>query len=378
MSGINQLNAESDQEAQSWQLARQVSNSIKPLPIAFTSSVRLLICDQLGNKGTIRPVTKFQVARIFRSNSFKAMLYYATKDLYPAAVKDKPFVSTGDMMALYSPADLASLIGMYVMYKKVRRLVDEQEWKQFKYDLNKQIFIGGQIGISIPKIGVGAGILTASMALLSLATLYSAEPKAFANYRRQLQKNSFKQDPKQEIEIWGCSSLQIATLNMSILGYGVEVSEALMKGLESARSFHKLNNPMHLDYYMARLWLHTFWDKQKQPNITIPGDYYPLEADRVKSVSAIDGFKESDIHWFERNAEDVEESKTPQLFNKAEVNEEVPEELQEVFSMDEITAMEENDFDDLIDQIDLEQAGEVKMGGEKLSVNDVNDLDKAI
>lgn len=376
MAGVGSTELSAEQEAKSWKLAKQVSDTLKPLPIAFTSSVRLLVSDHLQNKAALRPVTKFQVARVFKSDSFKAMLYYSALALCPNEISKKEQVNTGDLMRLYSPMDLAALIGMFVMYRKVRRLVDEQEWSQFKLDLNKHILVGGSTGVAVPKIGMGTGILAASMPLLSLATLYSADAKAFANYRRTIQKANMQQNPRDEVEIWGCSSYQIATLTLSLLGYGVDVSEALMKGLETGRGYQKLQHPLHLDFFMARLWLFAFLENLKQPKMTMPGDYYPLEADRAKAQESLNLMKPGFTLWFERGAEDISPEKTPQLFAKAAASEEIPQELQEVFSMEEITAMEENDFDDLIDQIDLEAEGEVQIGNEKMGKDAVGDLEK--
>jgi hypothetical protein len=361
-------------EDERWEMAKRIAGKLKPLPIAFTSSVRLLALDHINNNGELRPVTKFQVARIFRSSSFKGMLYQATLELHNKDIRDLEFVSVGEMMNHYKAGDLAALIGMFVFFKKVRRIVSDQDWDLLRNDIVYRIQAGAAAGVALPKVGVGAGVLMGAMPLLTIGSMYPYNNKGFTEYRRHLQKSDYEFDAELEVLHWSCTAAQVASLSMSQLGFGVDMAEAVLRGWEST-PLERLNNEIQLDYRMARLWLEAFLKCEDQPMSSVPGEYFPLAEDRTKAEHAmgclIDGYR----HWFELTPDDVSRELTPKLFPPIDEDSEIPADLQEVFSIDEITEMGERDFDDLIDQIDMEQAGEVAMGGTTMSTDALESLD---
>ena len=361
-------------EDERWAMAKRIANKLKPLPIAFTSSVRLLAMDHLHNEGNLRPTTKFQVARIFRSNSFKGMLYQATMELHNENIRDQELVTVGEMMNYYTAGDLAALIGMFVFFKRVRRLVDDSEWELLRNDLIFRIQAGAAAGVAVPNIGIGAGVLMGAMPLLTVCSMARYNKKGFTEYRRHLQKSDFDYDPELEVLHWNCTAGQVASLSLSQLGFGVDMAEAVLRGWD-ATPVARLSSKIQLDYRMGKLWLETFIQCREQPMDVVSGDYFPLASNREKADHAmgclIDGYR----HWFEITPEEISPELTPKLFPHVQEDSDIPEDLQDVFSLEEITAMEEDDFDDLVDQIDMEQAGEVAMGGTTMSTKDLDDLD---
>ena len=83
--------------------------------------------------------------------------------------------------------------------------------------------------------------------------------------------------------------------------------------------------------------------------------------------------------WLDRGKDDLTAEKTPHFFAKKveDPNLEIPEELKDVFSIDELTAMDENDFDALIDQIDAEQKASAKRD-DVISKKDLEELQKTV
>ena len=79
-------------QADSWVAAKRYAGLFGALPSSFTTSIRILMRDQVEFDAAMRPVTKYQVARILKVGSFKGMLYYASKDLMGEYIKDKEFV----------------------------------------------------------------------------------------------------------------------------------------------------------------------------------------------------------------------------------------------------------------------------------------------
>ena len=60
--------------------------------------------------------------------------------------------------------------------------------------------------------------------------------------------------------------------------------------------------------------------------------------------------------WIERDGNDISVELTPLLFNLDSESKPVPEKLRDIFSLKEISDMDEDEFDALIDEIDKEIA----------------------
>ena len=94
----------------------------------------------------------------------------------------------------------------------------------------------------------------------------------------------------------------------------------------------------------------------------MPGEYYPLADARDLLEAKVDTVLKNshDKHWMDYTPEDITEEHAPKLYVTDEKDKEVPAQLRDVFSLDEICEMEELEFDDLVDQLDRDNAlGEV-------------------
>ena len=91
-----------------WSRAKKYARQVGFIPSSFVIAIRTLVSDHLKNGGELRPTTKYQIARLLRGPSFKAMLYYATKELHGGYIKDRSFVSIGDMQFRVSNVEFSS------------------------------------------------------------------------------------------------------------------------------------------------------------------------------------------------------------------------------------------------------------------------------
>ena len=105
-----------------------------------------------------------------------------------------------------------------------------------------------------------------------------------------------------------------------------------------------------------------------------------MQADRQHMDKKILEIKAGSCHWLERGKADVSPDETPQLFEEAPQDDEfeVPDELREVFSLDQITGMEEDAFDNLVDQMDMENEGQAPPGSVILSASELDKLDEMV
>ncbi|RMG44837.1 MAG: hypothetical protein D6719_01135 [Candidatus Dadabacteria bacterium] len=362
-----------------WEKAKNYAKEIGYVPGSFSIAARTLMADEFKFGGNIRPVTKFQVARLFRTPSFKSMLYYSVKSIFPDRLEGKERVSVGDMMDAYSPFDLAVLILSFVLYRKARRMMAD-EWPRFQEGLDDDSQIGCQIGTFIPAIGTGTALLACSMRHYALAAMSKENLKQYKVYRRKLKETGEHYNFQLEHELWGCSSMHVGVIILTNFGFGAEVAQAYSSGVDPNSSFHHIKDPLSRRMKIANLWIEGINKGLDQPISNIPGEFYPDKAIRDALYARIEKIHEGEKNWLDYTKDDISPEKTPQLFAKVqqEGEYEVPEELEDVFSLEDITSMEEEDFDQLIDQIDAEAEGTAPKGSTILSSSDIDELEDIV
>ncbi|MCI5066752.1 hypothetical protein MRY87_13610 [bacterium] len=352
--------SEAPDSAQVWKNAKRIAESLGYVPASFSIAVRTLVQDQNDFDATLRPVTKYQVSRLLRTPTFQAMLYYGSQELRGSYFSDRKNLTIGTMMDLFEPIDIAAMIASFVYYRKAKKLLAKGGWEHIEDDINKDSQIGAQVGVAVPNIGIACGLITGTLQQVGLAALIAQNEKAYKEYRRFLKGEGLSYDFKKEEELFGCSSEQVGVFTLSKMGFGVEIGQAFTVAFDRKRDISTIKEPLHLKMRVARLWIDTLKEGKDQPTKRFPGEYYPVQTARETLEEEVKKILAGKAPWLARGKDDVSEEKTPLLFAKAEVSEEVPEDLAEVFSLEEITAMEEEDFDDLVDHMDEEDTKEQK------------------
>lgn len=344
-------------EPDSWKIAKDQAQKLGKLPSSFTTIIRMLVNEHTSNKGVMSPSMKYQVARLLRTPSFKSMLYYASKALHPEKVETQKSLSIGDMIAPFAPFDIASIVACYALYRKLDKTISPTNLERIQKPMSTQSQIGAQVGLAIPKIGVGIGLICGTFRLLGLAMMMEANPKGYDQYLAELKKSGALYDFDLETKIFGCSSGQIASMLISILGCGADIGEGALLGLNPRSDIkHLAKDSRNFQMKITALWIDTVLKGQKNPLQTIPGEYYPLEAAWNVLSERAPGILGGAPHWLGKGKKDTSPELTPQLFQGAvtagKQELEIPPELAEIFSLDEICAMEEEEFDDLIDSLE--------------------------
>ena len=355
----------SPDSAQIWKKAKATAETLGYVPASFSIAVRTLIQDQNEFNASLRPVTKYQVARLLKTPTFQAMIFYGTQDLSGGFIEGKDSLSVGSMMEHFEPYDLAAMIACFVYFRKAKKLLNDDQWELIKEPLTYDSQIGAHLGVAIPNLGVANGLIVGTMRQVGLAALIASNEKGYREYARYLKGEGKPYDFKKEEEIFGCSSDQVGVFTLSKMGFGVDVGQAFTVAYDVTRPLGTIKEDLQLKMRLCRFWIDALRAGEDHPGKQIPGEYYPVQAARDVLDEAVKGIFAGKHSWLARGKEDVSEEKTPQLFKKAEVSEEIPEDLADVFSLEEITAMEEEDFDDLVDQIDDDQEGKNAQDVEK-------------
>lgn len=245
----------------------------------------------------------------------KSLLYWAARTYRNFAIADKPSLSVTDLVEPYAPYDLAALLGLMYLYKKLKRRAQPEDWAALAAPLHLNVDIGGFLGDSMVNIGFGNGILVGAIRHLSIATILIHDKKGVKEYRIHCKMKRTEFDPLFEFGRWGCTHAQISSILIQSLGFGISAAEAFSTGLGTEIPTDRLKKSA----YMARIapiWIQSLRDKGIVPDMVHRGDFYPLtdslnrlltEAKRVKE-------KGSRYTWLDRSKDDISPETTPQLF----------------------------------------------------------------
>lgn len=335
----------------SWVRARQYANQIGTLPNVFAAAVRLLLSDHFKHQGNLRPVTKYLVSQALRGKKILSMFYYATAKLKAEQLAAKDSVKMGELVALYEPYDVAVIYGTFLIYRRARKVLEynADQFAALIPDFRRDSQLGGLVGAAIPKIGIGNGVLAGSLHPLALGLMASKSPQEVNEYCITMKGCERKLDLELEMKLFGCTVFQTAAVLLTKVGFNKAVVESYVGGIDPLLRMGQSEEYDQIRY--ARLWIEGLIDKKAQPLESMPGDYYPLAAAREAMETQVHR-SNSEISWFEREPEHISEELTPKLFSKESIQKDVPQQLRDIFTLKEITAMPEEEFDTLIDEID--------------------------
>ncbi len=364
----------------SWSVAMEISKRLGYVPLAFPVAVRQLISDSKSKSGETRPVTKYQIARIFRGANFKSMLYYITELTADDTLKDKSALTVGDMMDAYRPLDLACLMSCYVIGRMVRKVVPEDLMREIQPHLSRESQVGALVGVAIPALGFSGGLLWGSLRHLAHALMAAKDPSSYKKWRKAITGLSSQACDKQELETWGCTSAQVASMLLTSLGFGKDTAQLVERAGGYQGAITTITETDLKSFRLAVLWFDCFATGKTQPNEKLPTTFFPDERDRKRVDARISALKTSpSLSWIERSSADISPQKTPKLFAKPKGADgvDVPDQLQDVFSVEALTKMDEWEFDTLVAQIDTElEDGETPEG--VLSTKDLSALEDMV
>lgn len=361
-----------------WAVAREVTKTLGYVPIAFAQAIRMLATDHLKNKGELRAVTKYQIARLFRGASFKSTIYFASKELAEDYLAANKACSIGDIVALYKPFDLAAFITCFFLNRQMRKVAGPA-WEEISPYFSKESSVGALVGVALPRVGFGPGLVIASLRNVAHGLMSLKNPGSYATYRTKLAASKKLVDDKLEMEIWKTTSSQVTSLLLTNLGYMTEIGELIGTAAGTTTPISKITDEKLRNFRLSYIWQETFLLKQEQPSEKFNTEYFPLAKDKAKAKKHVDSALNGSKSWLDRGKEDLTRELAPHFFEKipTDPNLEIPDELKDVFSVKELTEMNENDFDALIDQIDEEQKAASKRD-DVISAKDLEELQKQI
>ena len=370
------VDTKTDSGDESWQIALKTAKKLGYVPIAFSQAIRMLVADHFTNNGQLRSVTKYQVSRLFRGASFKATIYFATKQLKSDYLLKNTSCSIGDLVALYSPLDLAAFVTCFFLNRHLKK-TESPVWGAVMPHFMREASIGALVGVAIPQIGFGPGLILGGLRNVAHALMSMEKPEQYRTFREKLTASGKVTDEALEKATWNTTSSQVASMILTILGFKAEVGDIIPLATGTRQRVTEITNERLRTFRLAYIWHEVFLLNLEQPLEKLEVKYFPTDANRELARSFILNAMEDHVSWLARGKDDLNAQKTPHLFAKKQGNPdlEIPDELKDVFNLEELTSMDENDFDALIDQIDAEQKAASKRD-DVISKKDLEELEK--
>lgn len=301
--------------AESWEYSRNYASLLGEIPSSFTSTIRALLLDTEKNNNTLSNGSKYLASRLVKSSSMKAPFYYATSSYKPELLEGRDSITDDELVKGYKPDEIATLFGIIYLYKKAKKYCDPGEFAFIAPTMHKELNVAGQVGLSIRGIGFSAGLLTYGMRYIGAATFLKHNVKHFQEYRRLFknQKNIF--NLQKELEYFGCTIPQIASIFLQTLGYGITYANNFAMALSSETQLTKTfvdSSP----FKVTELWTDTLNETGKEPQIIHDSKFYPMNTAILSNLAA--KAAAAPLNWLDKTSDDISPELTPLIAkNKA-------------------------------------------------------------
>jgi hypothetical protein len=345
-----------DANEQSWKLAKEYSKRIGFVSSVLSANIRLLCWNDRPGMEAVLPVTKYHIGRMVRGPNFKSMLYYFTELVAGREISGRSRLTVGEMLDLLRATDISAFLLTCALTRIVRAVAPTILLQEIRPHLAREAHVGALVGVAVPHLGLAPGMLWGVMPHVAHILMSMNDPALYLSWRRSLVVGSAAEKSSRELEVWRCTSAQVCALLMANLGFSRETACAFELAARYNGPIGYLKEGELQKFRAALLWLETFLNNQSEPNDSLPAHLYPFLETKTLVQAQLSAFSLCEPAWIERSGRDISPEKTPSLFHDA-----LPLEgprsinpLQEIFTVDALTQMDEWEFDTLLAEIDAE------------------------
>ncbi|MFM1847546.1 MAG: hypothetical protein RL417_1020 [Pseudomonadota bacterium] len=244
----------------SWEKAKEVAGVLGQPHRLFTQCVRDLRGIPEGSSRK-KMLESSAVITLFRSESFKTVIYYAAKALYGEDVGKKP-MNGGDLIQLFAPDELASVVAATHLHRLTGKKVSPKIWNDVVEEVNFQMQTGILVGAAVPAVSRAVGLLMGAVRTIAFSLVASSDESKFRAFRRELVRQDKLFDVAGELQTWGCHHLQVAALVVQSLGYGIGPATGIAASEMPAAD----DGPIAFQWYAARRWIESMLEEERAPS----------------------------------------------------------------------------------------------------------------
>jgi hypothetical protein len=270
-------------------------------------------------RGGIDDSSRFELRRYLKASSIKIPFYFAAESRIQN--QNKSLIATEDILNVFRAHELASILGLIYLYKRLRTRIPEQEdWQRVAKAIEQQIEIGGLLGQAIPTIGYADGILIGGIRHIALGLFALDDPKGYKDYRRDLKIKNCAFDLVEEKQRWSITHLDIACRLLIVMGFGQEFASNLYQAVSA-------KNDTTLTDEELRIRLAAFWIDSLSLGVS-PAKIRGEEKHSASGDNLDKLFDECarvrknglDNYWISMGKKDITRESYPQLFSDQKLN----------------------------------------------------------
>ena len=321
-------------EVESWNTARELLKRLGRITPAFAITIRSLMADGNLSSPAIRAGSHFLLLRLLKSPSMKAILYYASLTFHNEKISNAVYLSSSDLIRLYGPHEIAGLVGLTYLFRRLRTeadLSERLEWPYFYSSLLPRLDLGFHVGVAIPQIGAGKAVLAAALPRLAQGAFFMKNAQKCPDYRRHLEASGRLVDGAYELEHFGCTALDVAACMAQAMGFGARWTHGLRVAQSDNPPSSEEADRDGFDFFMTEKWIQALLKTGAEPAEKLPGRYYPLQRDSYKLMYECNLVRESGSKhtWLSRGKADISAKATPQLYQEWLSELQQPEQVKE-------------------------------------------------
>lgn len=301
---------------QSWEEAKKIASLVGTVPGTFSACIRFLRRDAEQNKNEVGPVSRYCLARLLKSRSFKSPVYYCARTFRNDQLEALGPVTPRALLEVFRADEYALIVALIYLYRKVMKGCKEDEFATIATPMHLYAEVGGHLGQALPAIGFYFGLLSGAIRHLAMAMFLGIDLKRYVTYRRNVKRKDAIFDLEAEFNTWGCTHAQVASILTQPLGLGKETGDALALGLSSMDDRSVTDTREGAAVQMAWLWVSALVKHGKPPDVVHNARFYPLPQELDKLLVLSNQLRESGSkhRWISRGKADISPDDLPSLF----------------------------------------------------------------
>lgn len=264
-----------ERDAQAWSDAVKFVKSIGNISPAFSSCIRTIrVHQEQDGKSPPQKLDKaseFLVERFLKSATVKAPFYFLAKTFRPKQLEQLPSNSTKDLVSLFSPRDITSILALIYLYKRARAAAPAEDWEKLSKLIHEQTDIGGYFGEAFPSIGFADGLLIGGIRHISTAMFLIKDKKGFGEHRRELKIKGLNFNIESEMNRWGCTHLHLLSMLLLSMGFGKAFTFSLHSAMSNLPDTKLSSDSLRLR--LAARWIDSLHSGKEPAKITGEEDY---------------------------------------------------------------------------------------------------------
>ncbi|WKZ56761.1 MAG: hypothetical protein QY326_08505 [Bdellovibrionota bacterium] len=260
-----------------WEVARNYVGLLGPIPSSFSSTIRTLVSDGEKLNESYSPKSKSLALRLARSPSLIGSLERVAREFRPSETPSDFTVQA--LPAIFKPSELAMLIAFIYLYRKAKKISDQDEWQYINAPLVRRAELALAVGVAIPSVGISPSLMVAGAELIGMATIHAHDKPGFKDYRRFLKSKGEVTDGAYELGRWGCTSSQIGGIVFQTAGFGIATAEAFVHSMHEAdiTARDEATHKARQRFLVAKDWIQSLDQSGKVPDRVHDARYYPLK-----------------------------------------------------------------------------------------------------